>query len=255
MAEKLAIVTGASSGIGLELARRAAADGYDLVIAANEPMSEAVSELSRDGVSVTPVECDLATFEGVDQLLAACGERVPDVVCANAGNAMGGAFLDIEVGDWTYSINTNITGTLYLLQNVLRGMVKRNRGKVLITGSIAGYIPGPFNAVYNATKAFIDNFADALRNELKESEVTLTLLMPGATDTEFFARAEMEDTGLGQSAKADPVKVAEDGWKALQSGRDRIVSGLFNKAQVAAAGITPTPVMAEIHRHMAEPKE
>lgn len=255
MAEKLAIVTGASSGIGLELARCAAEDGYDLVIAANEPMHEAVAELSRDGLTVTPVECDLATLEGVDQLLAACGERVPDVVCANAGNAMGGAFLDVEVGDWTYSVNTNIIGTLYLLQNSLRGMVKRNRGKVLITGSIAGYIPGPFNAVYNATKAFIDNFADALRNELKESDVTLTLLMPGATDTHFFERAEMEDTGLGQGAKSDPAKVAEDGWNAVQSGRDRIVSGLFNKAQVAAAGITPTPVMAEIHRHMAEPKE
>jgi uncharacterized protein len=255
VAEKLAIVTGASSGIGLELARCAAGDGYDLVIAANEPMHEAVAELGIESITVTPVECDLATFEGVDQLIAACGDRVPDIVCANAGNAMGGAFLDVEVGDWTYSINTNITGTLYLLQNVLRGMVKRDRGRVLVTGSIAGYIPGPFNAVYNATKAFIDNFADALRNELKESEVTLTLLMPGATDTAFFARADMEDTGLGQSAKADPAKVAQDGWKAALAGRDRIVPGLFNKAQVAAAGVTPTPVMAEIHRHLAEPKE
>ncbi|MBX9814264.1 MAG: oxidoreductase [Proteobacteria bacterium SG_bin5] len=255
MAEKLAIVTGASSGIGLELARCAAEDGYDLIIAANEPMNEALAELSREGVEVTPVVCDLATFEGVDELLAACGDRVPDMVCANAGNAMGGAFLDVDVGDWTYAVNTNITGTLYLLQNVLRPMVKRQRGQVLVTGSIAGYIPGPFNAVYNATKAFIDNFSDALRNELKDSGVTLTLLMPGATDTEFFKRADMEDTGLAKGATADPADVARDGWKAALSGRDRIVSGLFNKAQVAAAGVTPPSVMAEVHRHMAQPKE
>lgn len=255
MAEQLAIVTGASSGIGLELARCAAREGFDLVIAANEPMHEAVAELAAEGVSVTPIVCDLATFEGVDALLAGCGDRAPDIVCANAGNAMGGAFLDVAPGDWTYSINTNITGTLYLLHKVLPMMVKRNRGQVLVTGSIAGYMPGPFNAVYNATKAFIDNFADALRNELKDSAVTLTLLMPGATDTEFFARAEMEETGLGQGAKADPARVAADGWQALRHGRDRIVSGLFNKAQVAAAGITPPQVLAETHRHMAEPKE
>lgn len=134
-------------------------------------------------------------------------------------------------------------------------MVARGVGRVLVTGSIAGYIPGPFNAVYNATKAFIDNFTEALRNELKPVEgVTLTTLMPGATDTEFFARADMLDTKVGAAdSKADPAKVAQDGWDALMAGKGHIVSGVANKLQAAAAGIVPQSVLAERHRKMAEP--
>ena len=133
-------------------------------------------------------------------------------------------------------------------------MVARNAGKILVTGSIAGYVPGPFNSVYNATKAFVDNFTEALRNEIKDSEgVTLTTLMPGATDTEFFARADMLDTKVGQAKKADPADVARDGWDALMAGKGHIVSGVMNKLQVAAAGVAPQSVLAEAHRKMAEP--
>jgi uncharacterized protein len=134
-------------------------------------------------------------------------------------------------------------------------MVQRGEGKVLVTGSIAGYIPGSFNAVYNATKAFIDNFTDALRNELKDQEnITLTTLMPGATDTEFFERAGMLDTQVGaDDNKDDPAKVARDGWDAMMKGEDRIVSGWKNKLQVAASGVVPVGVLAEMHRKMAEP--
>jgi short-subunit dehydrogenase len=151
-------------------------------------------------------------------------------------------------------IDTNITGTLYLLQKVLGPMVARNQGKVLITGSIAGFIPGSFQAVYNGTKAFIDSFADAIRNELKDvNGVTVTTLMPGPTETEFFERAGMLDTDVGASEKDDPAKVARDGWNALMAGKAHIVSGWKNKLQAAAAHVTPAAIMAEQHRKMAEP--
>lgn len=256
MADRLAVITGASTGIGFELAHLAADDGYDLVVVADEPLIEAAArDFRRSGIEVFAVEADLATFEGVDKLLQATGGRPIDVLCANAGTATGGAFLDLPVEDWRRAIDTNVTGTVYLLQKVLAQMVKRSSGKVLVTGSIAGYVPGSFNAVYNATKAFIDNFTDALRDELKDhSGVTLTTLKPGATDTEFFARAGMLDTQVGQAeTKDDPTKVARDGWTAMIDGRGSITSGWHNKIQVAAAGVAPASVMARMHRKMAEP--
>lgn len=255
MADRLAIVTGASTGIGFELATLAAKDGYDLIVVADEPLIEAASEdLRQFGTEVRSVEVDLSTIQGVDTLLAAANGRAIDVLAANAGIGTGGPFLEQEVANWRHSIDTNITGTVYLLQKVLQDMVARGEGRVLVTGSIAGYIPGSFNAVYNATKAFIDNFTEALRNELEDAEgVTLTTLMPGATDTEFFARADMLDTRVGQQEKADPVKVARDGWDALMAGKGHIVSGLSNKLQVAASGVVPQSMLARMHRGMAEP--
>lgn len=256
MADKLAIVTGASTGIGFELAHIAADNGYDLIVAADEPLIDAAaSDFRTKGVEVQSVEIDLATFDGVDRLLAAADGRRIDLVCANAGTGTGGAFLDQDVAAWRHAIDTNVTGTLYLLQRVLKDMVARDEGKVLVTGSIAGYIPGAFNAVYNGTKALIDNVTAALRNEIKDAKgVTLTTLMPGATDTEFFARADMLDTEVGQDTKkADPAKVARDGWDALIAGKGHIVSGWKNKAQVAAAGVVPQSVLADQHRKMAEP--
>lgn len=258
MADKLAVITGASTGIGYELARLAAADGYDLIVVADEAQIEAsAGDFRHEGNQVTVVEADLATLEGVDKLLAAAGGRPIDVLCANAGVGTGGAFLDQDVATWRHSIDTNITGTIYLLQKVLAHMVARSSGRILVTGSIAGYFPGSFNAVYNATKAFVDLFTDAIRDELKDHEgVTLTTLKPGATDTPFFARAGMLDTKVGRDEdKADPAKVARDGWTAMQDGEDSVTSGWFNKLQVAAAGVTPASVMAHQHRKMAEPTE
>ena len=255
MAGKLGIVTGASTGIGFELATIAAREGYDLIVVADEPLIEAAArDFGQFGTEVQAVEADLSTIDGVDRVLAAAGDRRIELVCANAGISKGGPFLDESVADWRHSIDTNVTGTVYLLQKVLRDMVARNSGKVLVTGSIVGYIPGSFNAIYNATKAFIDNFTEALRNELKDVDgVTLTTLMPGATETEFFARADMLDTSVGQSKKADPEKVAKDGWDALIAGKGHIVSGLGNKLQVLASGIVPQSTLAELHRGMAEP--
>jgi len=256
MADKFAIITGASTGIGAELAKLAAKDGYDLLVVADTPFVDALAGLHGLGVDVQTLETDLSTFEGVDQLLGAAGSRPVDLLCANAGHGLGHAFLEQDPAQWRHVVDTNVTGTIYLLQKVLGPMVGRNAGKVLVTGSIAGFIPGSFNAVYNGTKAFVDNFTEALRNEIKESDgVTLTTLMPGVTDTEFFDRAGLgADTAVGaDDNKADPAKVAKDGWNALMAGKGHIVSGWSNKLQVAAAGLVPQSMLAEQHRKMAEP--
>lgn len=256
MASKFAIITGASTGIGFELASIAAENGYDLLVVADEPLIDAAAEdFKRHGVQVVSVEADLSTLQGVDHLLAATNGRQVDLLCANAGRGLGHGFLDQSVADWRRVIDTNITGTLYLLQNVLREMVARNEGKVLITGSIAGFIPGSFQAVYNGSKAFVDSFADAIRNEIKESQgVTVTTLMPGPVETEFFDRADMLDTSVGASeSKSDPADVARDGWDALMRGQAHIVSGWKNKIQAAVAHVTPAAILAEQHRKMAEP--
>jgi short-subunit dehydrogenase len=256
MANKFAVITGASTGIGFELASIAAENGYDLLVVADEPLIDAAAEdFKRHGVEVISVELDLATLQGVDQLLAAANGRQIDLLCANAGRGLGHGFLDQQVPDWRRVIDTNITGTLYLLQTVLKDMVSRNDGKVLITGSIAGFIPGSFQAVYNGTKAFVDSFADAIRNEIKDSKgITVTTLMPGPVETEFFARGDMLDTSVGASeSKSDPADVARDGWDALMKGDAHIVSGWKNKVQAALAHVTPAAILAEQHRKMAEP--
>jgi uncharacterized protein len=256
MTRKFAIITGASTGIGFELASIAAENGYDLLVVADEPLIEAAAEdFKRHGVQVVPIEADLSTLQGVDHLLAATNGRQVDLLCANAGRGLGHGFLDQAVDDWRRVIDTNITGTLYLLQNVLREMVARDDGKVLITGSIAGFIPGSFQAVYNGSKAFVDSFADAIRNEIKESKgVAVTTLMPGPVETEFFDRADMLDTSVGASeSKSDPADVARDGWNALMKGEAHIVSGWKNKIQAAVAHVTPAAILAEQHRKMAEP--
>ena len=255
MADKFAVITGASTGIGFELATIAAQEGYDILVVADEPLIDAAAaDFEQFGTDVQSIEADLSSIEGVDALLRAVGGRHVDVLCANAGTGLGKAFLDQPVEAWRRTIDTNVTGTLYLLQKTIIAMRARGEGKVLVTGSIAGYIPGAFNAVYNGTKAFIDNFTEALRNELKDDEgITLTTLMPGATETEFFARADMEDTSVGQAKKDDPAKVARDGWDALMAGKGHIVSGWYNKLQVAAVGVVPQSLLAGVHRQMAEP--
>ena len=250
---KLAIVTGASSGIGVEIAKLAAKDGYDLIVAADEPLIDASGGLRDLGVEVQSVEADLATDHGVQQLLSAVGNRAVDVLVANAGHGHGGAFVEQDPEGWKHTINTNVTGTLSLIQLVLRDMLKRGEGKILVTGSIAGYVPGSFNAVYNGTKAFIDNFCAALSDEIKDTPVTVTVLKPGATETEFFRRADMLDTKVGQQKKDDPADVAETGWKAMLEGERSVIHGLMNKATVLAAGVVPEPLTAARHRAQAEP--
>ncbi|MFW2828567.1 SDR family NAD(P)-dependent oxidoreductase [Sphingomonas sp. ID0503] len=255
MANKLAIVTGASTGIGFELAHLAAKDGYDLIVVADEPLINAASEdLKAHGTEVTAVEADLSTFEGNDQLLAATGGRPIDILLANAGRGLGRAFVDQDVADWRRVIDTNVTGTTYLLQKIAQQMAARGEGKILIVGSIAGLMPGSFQAVYNGTKAYLDSFSYALREELRDTGVTVTVLMPGPTETEFFDRADMMDTKVGtDDKKEDPAATARHGWDALLAGAGHVVSGWKNKLQAAMSHITPDSLLARKHRDMAEP--
>lgn len=249
-----AIVTGASSGIGLELAKLAAQHGHDLLLAADRPLDEATVLLRRSGVEVETVEGDLSTFEGVDKLVTAAGERPVDLLFANAGHGLGRGFLGQEPAAWKHVIDTNITGTIYLFQRVAAGMVARGAGRILFTGSIAGLMPGSFQAVYNGTKAFVDSFTEALREELKDTGVTITNLLPGATETEFFRRADMMDTAVGVDPnKEDPAKTAQTGWDALMRGDAHEVSGLKNKLSAMASHVLPESVLAKQHRAMAEP--
>jgi uncharacterized protein len=253
-ARPLAVVTGASAGIGYELARLCAENGFDLVIAADQAkINQAAQDFRQLGVEVQAIEADLAKRDGVEKLYAALGGRPVDALLANAGHGLGQAFLDQDFDEVQHVIDTNITGTIYLIQKVGRDMRARNQGRILIVGSIAGFIPGSFSAVYNGTKAFIDSFSHALRNELKETGITVTCLMPGATETEFFERAGMEDTKVGTQEKDDPVDVARDGFEAMMKGEGDVVSGWKNKLQTTLANVTPAAMLAEQHRQMAEP--
>jgi short-subunit dehydrogenase len=249
----LAIVTGASTGIGFELAKLCAKNGFDLILAADEPMEDVAGTCRNLGARVETTVADLATIDGVDTLVSSVQGRPIDALLANAGHGLGQAFLDQDFDEARHVVDTNITGTIYLIHQIGRTMRARGQGRILITGSIAGFMPGTYHAVYNGTKAFIDSFSFALRAELKDSGVTVTCLMPGATETAFFKRAGMEDTKVGTDEKDDPADVAQDGFDAMMRGDGDIVSGWKNKLQTAVATVTPAGMLAEQHRKMAEP--
>jgi short-subunit dehydrogenase len=252
----VAIVTGASTGIGYELARCCAQNGFDLLVAADEDeIHEAADDFRTLGVDVEAVEADLATIEGVEELYAATRGREINALLANAGRGLGHGFLDQDFNDVIRVIDTNITGTIYLIQKVARDMRRRRSGKILITGSIAGFTPGAYQAVYHASKAFIDSFSFALRAELKDTGITVTCLMPGATETEFFDRADLQDTKVGQSSKDNPADVAETGFKAMMNGDGDVVTGWHNKLQSAIANITPAAILAEQTRKQYQPAD
>jgi uncharacterized protein len=250
----LAIVTGASSGIGLELAKCCAGNGFDLLIAADEPaIEQAAADLRGMGTAVDSVQADLSTIDGVDRLYAAIGSRPVEALLANAGRGLGKGFLDQDFAAARKVVDTNITGTLYLIQKVGRDMRERKRGRILITGSIAGFMPGTYQAVYNATKAFLDSFSFALRHEIAGDGITVTCLMPGATETDFFERADLMDTKIGTAKKDDAGEVAEIGFKAMMNGEGDVVSGWHNKLMTAIASVTPAGLLAKAHQAMAQP--
>jgi len=253
-ARPLAVVTGASSGIGYHLAKCCAQNGFDLVVASDETRIHKAAQDFRDlGVRVEAIEVDLSKTEGVNKLYARVQHKSVDALLANAGHGLGHGFLEQDFEKVRHVIDTNVTGTIYLIQKIGRDMRARGKGHILITGSIAGFTPGTFQAVYNGTKAFIDSFSYALREEIKDSGVTVTCLMPGATDTEFFKRADLLDTKVGAGEKDDPAYVAKVGFDAMMRGDAEVVSGWRNKIQATIANVTPATILAEKHRKSMEP--
>jgi len=255
----LAVVTGASSGIGRELAAQFAEHGYDLVVAAEDERIESVTTaLAGSAVQAVPARVDLATSEGVEDLwrLIQAAGRVPEAVAINAGVGVAGDFArDNDLADELRLIGLNITGAVHLARLVLPEMIAAGRGGLLFTSSIAATAPGPYHATYAASKAFLLSFAEALRYELRDTGVTVTALMPGPTDTEFFDRAGMQGTKLReQTAKDDPAQVAAQGFEALMAGKDKVVAGsVKNKAQAAAARLMPDKAAAATQARETEP--
>jgi short-subunit dehydrogenase len=257
-ARPLAVVTGASSGIGYELARCCAANNFDLLIVADEPLITAAGQdLQRQNanVNITAVQADLATLEGVDKLWQSilASNRPVDALLANAGVGLGKGFLDQDFDDVLRVINTNISGTLYLVHKVAAQMRARGTGRILITGSIAGLMPGTFQPCTAAPRPLSIRSPSPFATSSKTPVVTVTCLMPGATETEFFERAGMMDTKIGQSKKADPADVARTGFDAMMDGDESVVHGLKNKLEAAVAAVAPQGALAEMHRRQAEP--
>lgn len=255
---KLAVITGASSGIGYELARVFARNGFDLLIAAEDSrITDAAADLRREGTTVTSIQVDLATYDGVEVLhrrIGTLGQEV-DTLVLNAGVGSGGEFISTDLGKDLNLLQLNVVGLVHLAKLVLRDMAERNHGRVLITSSIAGEAPGPYNAVYSASKAFVQSFAEGIRPELKEHGITVTALQPGATDTEFFARANMLDTPVNRGKKDDPAEVAQDGFDALMAGKDHVVAGsVKNKVMATASKVLPETVAAKQHEKQNKPE-
>lgn len=255
----LALVTGASSGIGLQLAIQLAGRDHDLVVCAEDAGLETVTEgLRRGGITVTTVQSDLATEAGVEELVRAVADlgRPLDVLALNAGVGVAGPFVDTPLEDDLRLIALNVTSTVHAAKRLLPAMVAAGRGRVLITSSIAATMPGPWYATYAASKAFLLSFAEAVRHELNDTGVTVTALMPGPTDTDFFRRADMEDTVVNSMPKDDPADVARDGLEAMFDGKDRVVAHSWRtKVQAATLKKLPEPARASAHAMQTKEKE
>jgi short-subunit dehydrogenase len=255
----LALVTGASSGIGLALAVIFAEHGFDLVVTAEDDgVDEVATVLGEHGTAVLPVRADLTEEAGVDALLAAVAEsgRALDVLALNAGTGQGGAFVDVPLEDDLRVIALNVTSVVRLAKALVPGMVARGEGRVLDTSSTAALKPGPYYSTYAASKAFGLSFAEALRHELRETGVTVTAVLPGPTDTPFFEKADMTDTRVGRGPKDDPTKVAREAFEALMEGRDKIEVRSFKaRVQGAAAAVLPDRAGAAMHGAMTKPDD
>ena len=259
MADKLAAVTGASSGIGYNLAKVFAENGYDLIIgSAGARLAEAEADFTALGVRVTSVQADLATFEGCAEFgkaLAATGRRL-DVIAINAGVGVGGLFVDTELEQEVNLVRLNVESTVHIAKYAVKKMVAQGEGKILITASIASEMVAPKEAVYAASKAFDLSFAKSLRYELKDTGVSVTALQPGPTDTEFFNRSDLGNTKVGTDGKheSEPYDVAQEGFKALMAGEEHVYASSWKtKLEGALLGIAPEGLMAKMHESMTEP--
>src|SRR3954451_6474249 len=258
VARPLALVTGASSGIGRELAKQFAEHGFDLIIAAEDvELDDATEELKALGGAVAPVSVDLTKRADVERLAAAVAGagRPLGAAALNAGVGHGGPFVETDLEAELGIVELNCASTVHLAKRVLQDMAARGEGRILFTSSVAAQAPEPFQAVYGASKAFVQSFAMALREELQGSGITVTALLPGPTDTEFFDRAELTDTKLGASdKKADPALVARQGFEGLMKGEASVFAGsLSSKAMGRLSAVTPAPLATKVKRPMTEP--
>ena len=261
MGNTLALITGASSGIGFELANELAHRGYDLIVAsAGDRLGTAAETFRQTGVQVTEVNADLATRKGVEALwneVTAAG-RPLDIACLNAGVGVGGLFDETDLEAELNSVELNCVGTVQLAKYVVRQMKPLGAGRILFTASIAGEMVAPREAVYAATKAFVLSLSHSLRFELKDTGVTVTALQPGPTDTDFFHRAGMDDTQVGQEGKKEsqPSDVAKQGIDALLAGDDHVyAASLKTKLEGMMANVVPGAVKGAMHEKMAKPVE
>jgi len=252
-----AVITGASSGIGFELAREFAEHGFDVLIASEDDGIDAAADRLRAlGAKVDSVRVDLATYDGVETLYQRIRDsaRPVDAIALNAGVGVGGSFVENDLDAELNLIQLNVVSVVHLAKRVVRDMVERNEGRILFTSSIAAEAPAPYEAIYGASKAFVQSFAQALRDELRDTSVTVTALQPGATETNFFHRAGMDDTKVAQMKHSDPADVARQGFEALMAGKDHVVSALaMEQAQVAMGKVMPETTKAKMHRHVSEP--
>ena len=253
----LALVTGASSGIGFELAKQFAANGFDLIVAAEDvELDDAVGVLRGFGGAVAPVSVDLTRRADVERLAAAVRSsgRPLDAAALNAGVGVGGPFVTNDVEAELGIVELNCASTVHLAKGVVQDMVARGEGRILFTSSVASQAPQPFQAVYGASKSFVQSFALALREELKDTGVSVTALLPGPTETEFFARAGLEDTTLGAAKKDDPAQVARQAFQGLMKGEASVFAGsLTSRAMGRLSALTPDSVGAKVTRPLAEP--
>lgn len=257
-ARPLAVVTGASNGIGFELAKQFAQNGFDLVVTSTGQSIEDTAQICEAfGAQVHTVQADLANYDGVEKLyseIKATGRPV-EAIALNAGVGVGGDFAqETDLKDELNLINLNVVSTVHLAKRIVKDMVAQGHGRMLFTSSIASIMPGPFEAVYAASKSFVHSFAEALRNELKDTGVTVTSLMPGPTDTNFFHRAGMDDTKASSGQKDDPAQVAKQGFEALMEGKDSIIAGsLKTKIQGNVSKVLPDMAKTAQHRQLTEP--
>lgn len=254
---QFAVVTGGSSGIGYELAMQFVEHGYDVLIAAEDDgIHQAAKRLQSGKASVQAVQVDLATHEGNNKLYEEIKNvgRSVDAIALNAGVGMSGHFIESDMDELMNLINVNIMSPVHLARLIVPDMVRRNQGKILITSSIAATMPTPFETIYGPSKVFLLAFANSLRSELKDTDVKVTALMPGATETNFFHRAGMDDTKIGAAKKDDAADVARDGFQALMKGDHHIIAhSLKAKIQGLLGEFLPEAVSGAMHRKQSEP--
>lgn len=258
MEQPFAVITGASSGIGPELAKQFGDHGFELlIVSGSDEIFDTQIKLEKMGYMVEAMKTNLATYAGVENLcqrIESYGKPL-DAIAINAGVGVGGEFIDTDLKDEINLINLNVISVVHLVKRILPEMQKKEQGKILFTSSIASVMPSPFEAVYGASKAFLTSFAESIRNEMKDYGVTVTILMPGPTNTKFFQRAGMQDTRASEMKdQNDPAEVAKQGFEALMAGKEKVFSeSLLTKLQGVALKLLPEKAKAEFHRRMSEP--